>query len=85
MTTVSATLSTCSGVQETDDVGEARIGLRLAVRGAEAAAHREVEAEQRAFLEAFVVEMAMKPRSCENTSTSLCGGTTMPVLNLRGR
>ena len=56
MTTVSATLSTWSGRQEADDVGEARIGLRLAVRGAEAAAHREVEAEQRAFLEAFVVE-----------------------------
>ena len=37
------------GREEADDVREARIGLRLAVRGAEAAAHREVEAEQLAL------------------------------------
>ena len=35
---------------------DARKGLRLAVRGAESAAHRQVEAQQRAFLEIFVVE-----------------------------
>ena len=29
--------------------------------------------------------MAMKPRSCANTSPSLCGGTAMTILNLRGR
>ena len=44
------------GREEADDVREARKGLRLAVRGAEAAAHGEVEAEQLAFLEAFLVE-----------------------------
>ena len=44
------------GREEADDVREARIGLRLAVRGAEAAAHHEVEAEQLALFQAFVIQ-----------------------------
>ena len=35
---------------------DARKSLRLAVRGAEAATHHEVEAEQRAVLEILVID-----------------------------
>jgi hypothetical protein len=39
------------GLQKPDEVGEPREGLRLAVRGAESAAHGEVEAEDFAFVD----------------------------------
>ncbi len=44
------------GCEEADDVANSRIGLRLAVRGAESAAHHQVETQQPALFESFGIE-----------------------------
>ena len=69
------------GLAKAHHVGGARIGVRLAMGHAHAAADRDVPAGDRSGSST----MAMKPRSCAKTSTSFDGGTATTILNLRGR
>ena len=66
---------------EAHHVGGARIGLRLAVGHAHAAADGHVPAGDIAASS----RIAMKPRSWANMSTSFDGGTATTILNFRGR